>query len=431
MSDHVNGLIEARHKAWHAAKEILDRCVAEKRERSAEENEMFERANADIDRLGREIEDYKRQAEVEAENDVFRSAFEGVINPDTDKRESAIQAASFEHYLRTGDASGLVRSSEGGVLVDITPAVEMSRLIRSGRSADEVRALYTGSTSGSLLAPTTFVRELYQYMEASSAVRQLARVFSTAGGEAMDFPKVGTHAIGTQVATEATALAGTDPTFEKLTLNAYRYGQLIKLSTSFIQDSGVPVESFVAQDIGRALGRITDTAYVTGGGSTTPNGIVNAAGTGVKTGGSLIPLSFDNLIDLQMSVVAEYRANASWVMNDFTAGSLRKIRAGAGDTAGTILGQYLWEPSTQAGQPDMLLGRPVYTDVNFASQGSAARSVAFGDFSKYYIRDVGSVRLERSDDVYFAEDAVAFRGIIRTDGDLVDLNAVKTTAQLP
>lgn len=429
MSDHVNGLIEARQKAWHAAKEILDRCVSEKRERTAEENEMFERANADIDRLGREIDDYKRMTEVQAENDVFRSAFEPVINPDTDRVQSAVQAASFERFLRTGDTSGLTVSPEGGVIVDITPAVRMAELIRQGADENELRALYSGSGTGSIVVPTTFVRELYAYMEASSAIRQLARVITTAGGEPMDFPKVGTHAIGTQVAAESTTLAGTDPTFEKLTLNSYRYGQLIKLSTSFVQDSGVPIEGFIAQDIGRALGRITDTAYATGGGSTNPNGIVTAAGTGVKTGGSLIPLDFDDLIDLQMSVVAEYRANSSWVMNDYTAGSLRKIRAGAGDGAGTILGEYLWQPSLQAGQPDTLLGRPVYTDVNFASQGSAARAVAFGDFSKYYIRDVGSVRLERSDERYFDTDEIGFRGIIRTDGDLIDLNAVKTSAQ--
>lgn len=429
MSDHVNSLIEARQKAWHAAKEILDRCVEDKRERTAEENEMFDRANADIERLGREITDYQRHAEVERENDVFRSAFEGVINPDTDKRQSQMQAASFERFLRTGDASGLTRAAEGGVVVDITPAVEMSRHIRNGMDADEVRALYVGSTSGSLLAPTTFVRELYQYIEASSAIRQLARVIPTAGGENMDFPKVGTHTIGTQVAAESTTLAGTEAVFEKLTLGAFRYGQLTKLSTSFVQDAGVPIESFVAENIGRALGRITDTAYVTGNGSTQPNGIVTAAGTGVKTGGSLIPLDFDDLIDLQMSVVAEYRNNASWVMSDTTAGQLRKIRAGAGDTAGTILGQYLWEPSNQMGQPDMLLGRPVYTDVNFATQGSAARSVAFGDFSRYYIRDVAGVRIERSDERYFDTDEVGFRGVIRTDGDLIDANAIKTTSQ--
>lgn len=430
MSDHVNGLIEARQKAWHDAKEILDRCVEDKRERTAEENEMFERANADIERLGREISDYQRQAEVERENDVFRSAFEGVINPDSDKRESALQAASFERFLRTGDTTGLVADGANAVMVDIQSAAHMSRLIRSGMDANEVRALYTGSGSGSLLAPTTFVRELYQYMEASSAVRQVSRVITTAGGEPMDFPKVGTHAIGTQVAAESTTLAGTDPTFEKLTLNAYRYGQLVKLSTSFVQDSGVDVEGFIAQNIGRALGRITDTAYVTGGGSTAPNGVVTAAGTGVKTGGTLIPLTFDNLIDLQHSVVPEYRDGAVWVMSDTTAGSLRKIRAGAGDTAGTILGQYLWEPSQQAGRPDTLLGNPVYTDVNFASQGSAARSVAFGNFREaYIIRDVGGIRLERSTDRYFDTDEIGYRGIIRTDADLIDLNAIKTSAQ--
>lgn len=426
MSDYVKTLLDERQSAWHAAKEILDRCAAEKRERTAEESESFDRANADIDRLGREIEDWKRAAEVERENDVARAAFETLVRPEVDASQSQRQVSALERFLRTGDMTGLTQDRDGGqaITVDISEAARISRAIRSGMDASEVRAIYSGSTSGSLTIPTTFVRELYQYMEASSAIRRLANVLTTASGEPMEFPTVATHGVGTQVASESTTLAGTDPAFGKMTLNSYRYGQLVKLSNTVVTDAGIDITGFVAQNIGRALGRITDTAYVTGGGSTAPNGIVTAAGTGVKTGGTLVPLTFENLIDLQHSVVAEYRENSSWVMNDTTAGSLRKIREDGGTS-----GAFIWQPSSQVGAPDMLLGRPVYTDVNFAAQGSAARAVAYGDFSAYYVRDVGGVRLERSDERYFDTDEVGFRGVVRTDGDLIDSNAIKTSAQ--
>jgi HK97 family phage major capsid protein len=432
VSDYVKSLIDERQKAWHQAKEILDRCVADKRERTAEENEMFERANADIERLGREIDEHKRMAEIERENDVAREAFAGLVRPEIDHSRSMRQMSALERFLRTGDTSGLQAEREGsnvGVMIDLVEAARVSQAIRGGMDAAEVRALYTDTGTSGTLVPTTFVRSLYQYMEASSAVRRLSRVITTAGGENMDFPKVLAHGIGTQVIAQGTAIGGTDPTFSKITLGAYKYGQLVKLSNEAVADSAVDILGFVAENIGRALGRITDTAYVTGNGTTAPNGIVTAAGTGVKTGGTLIPLDFDDLIDLEHSVVAEYRENAAWVMNDSTAGSLRKLRAGAGDAAGTVLGEYLWEPSRVVGQPDRLHGYPVYTDGNFAAQGSAARAVAFGDWSAYYVRDVQGVRLERSDERYFDTDEIGFRGVLRTDADLADANAIKTSAQ--
>lgn len=64
-------------------------------------------------------------------------------------------------------------------------------------------------------------------------------------------------------------------------------------------------------------------------------------------------------------------------------------------------------------------------DPSVAAPGANAKSIAFGDFSGYYIRDVGSVRFERSDDFAIGSDLVTFRAVLRTDGDLVDANSVK------
>jgi HK97 family phage major capsid protein len=50
----------------------------------------------------------------------------------------------------------------------------------------------------------------------------------------------------------------------------------------------------------------------------------------------------------------------------------------------------------------------------------ASKSIAFGDFSQYFVRLVGGVRFERSDDFAFGSDLVTFRAILRGDGTLVD-----------
>ena len=99
------------------------------------------------------------------------------------------------------------------------------------------------------------------------------------------------------------------------------------------------------------------------------------------------------------------------MMADSTWAAVRKLK----DTTGNYLIDRLG-----AGGELQILGRPVVIDTNVASTATAAKSVLFGDFSAYYIRDVREVRFERSDDFAFTSDLVTFRALLRTDGDLVD-----------
>lgn len=100
-------------------------------------------------------------------------------------------------------------------------------------------------------------------------------------------------------------------------------------------------------------------------------------------------------------------------MNDSTAAAVRKLKDPGGD-------HYLWERSLTAGTPDMILGRPVVIDPNMPSIGLGAKSVLFGDFSRYFIRDVSSIRFEASTEFAFDRDVIAYRALLRTDGDLAD-----------
>jgi HK97 family phage major capsid protein len=151
----------------------------------------------------------------------------------------------------------------------------------------------------------------------------------------------------------------------------------------------------------------------------------------IATGGSLITPTVEKLIDLQYSVNDEYRSSpdAAWLMNDSTAGTLRKLRDGAGGT----IGAFLWQPSLTNGiingQPDRLLDKPVYTDPNVAAAGSNNKTVAFGDMSAYYVRTVGNPVIERDDSRYFDTDEIGFRGKWRVDGDLLDTTAVNVLKQ--
>jgi HK97 family phage major capsid protein len=239
----------------------------------------------------------------------------------------------------------------------------------------------------------------------------------------MDFGKVTAHAIATQVAGQGTTLAGTDPTFGKLSLTPVKYAELIEVNNDVITDNGVDLVGFLARDLGRAVGRRVNEAIADAmiGGAVT-----GAAGT-QATGGSLITPTYSHLVNLEYSVNSAYRASASagWLALDSTAGTLRKLRDGAGGTEGAPL----WQPSTQTGiagqrQPDSLFGHPFWTDPNVAAQGSNAKILFFGDWNGFYARFVGNPIIERNDSVGFKEDDVYFRGKWRAAGDYQDLTAV-------
>lgn len=438
---YAEGLLDKRARVFEQMKEIRAIPVED---RSAEDVAKLERMDADYERLTNEIDEWLTEAKRQREADTAREVVESLIGPDEDARRSQRQASDFELFMR-GERPG--NESPTTFEFDLKPTANLFRAIRGGMDVDEARAVYTdgGASGGSLVVPVAFQRQLYQYIEASSAIRRISRVITTDSGEPMTFPKVTTHGVGTRVAAQGTVVGGTDPVFGTMRLDAYKYGQLVKVSSEAASDTGFDLLGFVAENIGRAVGRITDTAYVSGDGSGDPNGIITAASVGAYTGGSLIALgggaataytqNLDSLIDLQHSIVDEYRnsPNAAFVMHDSTAGTLRKLRDGG---AGTI-GGYVWTNSTTIDaasglrQPDALLGAPVYTDVNFGTNGSSVKPVAFGDWGAYYIRDSGNFRLERSDERYFDSDEIGFRGVLRTDSDLIDTGAIKVLQQAP
>jgi len=201
--------------------------------------------------------------------------------------------------------------------------------------------------------------------------------------------------------------------FGQVSLGAYKLAFVTQVSSELEQDSAVDLAGYLARAGGRALGIKADSYYTVGTGSSQPKGVVAAASAGV-TGATSTSGAFtaDNLIDLFHAVIAPYRTNASWGMNDTSVAALRKLK----DTTN----QYLWQPGLTAGEGATLLGKPLVTFSNMVSPGLSAKSVVFGDMSTYFVRNAGGVRIERSVDYAFNTDLVTYRFIVRTDGNLVD-----------
>lgn len=438
---YVDGLLAKRANVVEQQRERMESIQREGRLPTAEENEILARYDAEYDSLSETIDAWITRADREKQADEARAVVDALVRPEEQARQHKQIRSGLEQWL-TDTANGAVTARAFDV--DIRPAANFMRAIRNGMDANEARAIYSdgGSSGGSLVVPVGFYTQLYQYVEESSAMLRISRILTSDGGGPWTLPRVTTHGVGTQVSGQGTAIGGTDPVLGTLRLDSYRYGQLVKVSTQAARDTGFDLLGFVAENIGRAVGRVIDTDLVLGSGTGEPNGIITAASVGAYTGGSLIALggglataftqSIDPLITLQHSVAEEYANRGAFLMNRHTAGTLRKLRDGNSGT----LGSYVWTPTTTfdglrtLGAVGELLGSPVYNDVNVGTQGSAVKSVAFGAFSAYYVRLVGSFRFERSDERYFDTDEIGFRGIQEADGDLIDANAVKLLQQL-
>lgn len=436
---YINGLLTERARTNEQQREYMEGIAKAGRSPNEEEKQTIARYDTDYDRLSDEISSWQKVTQRENDNDAARAIVDTLVRPEVQEARNLKAVSKFETWAR---AAGR-REPSAPFEVDLKPAAQFMQAIRQGMDATEARAIYTdgGASGGSLEVPVGFENQIYTYMEEVATMRRISRIMTSDGGGAWTFPKTTTIAVGTQVSGQGTALAGTDPVMGTMRLDSFRYGELIKVSTQAARDTGFDLIGYIAQQIGYAVGRVADTAYVLGSGSGAPNGIITAASIGAKTGGSLIALgggaatAFTNsanpLIQLQHSVAEPYAERGVFVMNRLTAGTLRQLRSDVGGTSGP----YIWTPATTfggiapLGPNGELLGSPVYTDFNFGTQGSAVSTVAYGDFSAFYIRDVGNFRFESSVDRFFDTDEIGYRGVLETDSDLIDTNAIKVLNQ--
>lgn len=390
MSDYVKTLVEERAKAVAAAREILDRAAAENRSLDSTEQESVDRAFADVDAKGKMIEDLRALAAREAE---VRTAVEGHAEARAETADQAPVVADVDQIRAL--ARGEVRS----VMFEKRDVTKAS----------------TGSP-----VPTSFYDEVILLARAAAPVLQVATVLNTAGGENLQIPSLAAYSTAARIA-EAGPIGESDPTFNNfVTLGAHKYAFLVQVSQELLEDAGVDVQGLIAANVGNELGFRVGSALTLGTGTVEPSGIVTGAGSAV-TGGTGVAgaFTYDNLVDLVYSVDAAARTLPGFAIMASTSAvaRMRKLTSPGGD--------YVWQPSLQAGQPDRVLGYEVLENPSMAAVGTGAISVIAGHMPSYFVRQVGGIRLDRSDDFAFANGLVTFRAQVRIDGALIQSSHVK------
>lgn len=436
MREHVKALNERRIRINKEQQAFIDKRIKDNPGEpfNAEDQATVARMDADIDALTSEVNAFVARENRENDDALVREAHANVFGTE---QVLAQQEQNFEQRF-TQWARGEVRGDvdwEGKantLSVDLRPAHRIMNRLRDGATHAEVRALLWDTGSIASGVPVTTANTVYQLMTAGiAAFRMPTTKITTNGGETMYFPKIAAHGIGTQVKAQGTAIGGTDPTFARMQLDAYKYGQLVQVSNETLSDEGFNVLDFVAGNVARAVAQVADADLVVGTGTGEPLGMMAVAWTGgnsagsVTTGGSLITPTYESLVDTVYGINDQYRQSsaAAWLMRDATAGIVRKIRDGAGGTTGQPLWQMSPYMGLNTGQPDTILGYPVYIDPNVASCASNATIAVFADWNAYYTRLIGGFVFERSDDYAFNVDEVTFRGKQRLDGDAIDATA--------
>lgn len=378
---------EARQKSWHEAKELLDNAASEKRDLTAEENEKYNRISADLDSRAKVIETLKADADREVRAVEAMRGMENQARPVVESVQEKNDADAIRALAR-----GEIRSYNF-----------------------EKRDITKGSTGSPV--PTSFYDQVILLARTVGPMLETSTILNTAGGENLQIPSLSTYSVGS-VTTEGNAIGESDPVFNSFrTLGAYKYSFLTQVSRELVEDAGIDILSFLAVQTGNSLGFAINEGLTTGTGTVQPNGIVTRAGSAV-TGTSLNPTA-DNLIDLVYAVdtVGRRLPGTGFQMNSASIANVRKLKDGQG--------QYLFTPALSAEARDLLLGYPIFENPAMATAASAVKPVIFGNLPSYYVRSVGGIKLDRSDDFAFSNDLITFRATARYDGDLIQTSHVK------
>ncbi|RDW12202.1 phage major capsid protein [Paracoccus thiocyanatus] len=292
----------------------------------------------------------------------------------------------------------------------------------------EGKAMTTTSDGGFLVAPTVAM-QVQEALNVTASLRRVANVVAVESASYEVLVDMGDIAHGW--ATEAAAQAETGtPSVQRVVIPVHELSAMPKASQRLLDDAAFDVETWLAGRIAEKFARAEATAFISGDGVNKPRGILthakapNGSATNVQIGtipsggtGDFAATNPANaLIDLVYALGAQYRANASFVMNSKTAAAVRKMRDADG--------RFLWADSLAMGQPAQLLGYPVLVCEDMPDIAQGSHSIGFGDFrSAYTIVERPDLRVLR--DPFSAKPHVLFYATKRVGGGVTDARAVK------
>lgn len=400
-------LRERRNAKAKEANALNDKYPADQRMPPADSAALDAVLN-EIEAIDAEIQRETRRAQLAGDEagavlDAARNA--ATRTPGTHGEESAA--------LRTFLQNGLAALPDG------------VRAAMHARQNPDIRAAMStsggGGSEGGYTTALEYQRSLEAAMRAYGGVRAAADVFQTATGAAMQFPTGDATSEEGELVGENTDVTGQDTAFGLTSLNVYKYSsKKIALPFELLQDSFLDIEAYIRDVLAVRLGRITSKHYAIGTGTGQPRGLVVASQPGkVGATGQTVLVTYEDLVDLEHSVDPAYRSmpGVGWMFHDNTLKVLRKLK----DTNDRPIFVPGYETGNPGGAPDRLLNRPINICQEMPVMVANAKSILFGAFKKYKVRDVMDLTLFRmTDSAFTLKGQVGFVAFMRSGGNLVD-----------
>ena len=377
-------LREKRNKALDAAKAFLESHRTDMGVLSVEDDATYTKMEADIDALTNEIHRLERQEQREAEMSM------PINTPLTSK-----PSGNMAHDKKTGRASDAYKD---GMLTALrTNFRQVSNVLQEGVDAD-----------GGYLVPEEYDSRLIRVLEGENIMRKLGHKITTSGDHKINIASTEPAAAWIE---EGGALQFSDAKFAQILLDAHKLHVAIKVTEELLYDNAFNLENYIIEEFGKALSNAEEDAFLNGTGVGQPLGLFAATGGGTvyKT---VTKLTADDIMNLVYALKRPYRKNSAFIMNDQIIATIRTFKDGNG--------AYMWQPSYQAGEPDKLLGYPVYTSP-FAPEDA----ISFGDYSYYNIGDRGTRSFKQLTELFAGNGMIGFVAKERVDGKLILPEAVQ------
>ena len=378
----IQELIQKRAKVWETAKSLVDTHEDKNGRLSAEDTTAYNRMEQEIEDLTASIERQQRAA------DRDKMLSQPINSPIVTKPANGVD-------VKTGRASDEYKAAMLGALRSNFRNV--SNVLQEGVDAD-----------GGYLVPEEYDRRLIDVLDEENIMRSLATKITTSGEHKINIAATKPSAAWIE---EGGALKFSDATFAQILLDAHKLHVAIKITEELLYDNAFGLENYIIMQFGKALANAEEDAFLNGDGKGKPTGIFAKTGGGNVTA-EVAAFTGDELLNLVYTLKRPDRKKAAFIMNDKNLAVLRKLKD-AND-------QYLWQPSLKEGEPERLLGYPVYT-----SAYAPADAIAFGDFSYYNIGDRGSRSFKKLTELFAGNDMVGFVAKERVDGKLILPEAVQ------
>jgi len=409
-------LLEKRANIAEQVKDKFAELRTAQRDPNADENAFFDKANADMDLITAEIEEVRKNGSIEDK----ANSYESVLAEQATEKRSVIQAAKNTPEFRKVLAKWMA-GGDGNI----------SNEERSVLGAPEKRGTSTLISStqnlGGYTMPEEWANELYNIMLwYGGAMEACGIAYRSSGGGDLHLPRINDSTAVGAIIGQGVGDVVLDTTFDEVVLGNFNYtSKIIKVGWELIEDSAYDVIAEVQKIAAARVGRKLNLDFTVGVGSTTsPLGLVPASSLG-KTAASATVVTRNEIVDLVHSVDPVHRQGpkVGFMFNDAKLAAIKKLSFGTGDD------RPLWQMSVREGAPDTLEGHRYWINNDMPASTTGLKSMLFGNFDAYKIRQVGGYVLARSNERYFEERAVAFFVYARFDGDIINSAAIKHLIQ--